>query len=530
MRERYAHRWMALTRMGTRRIDAAAVLVTGCLELAVYLGIHVAKWPHFEGWWVGLDQQRYLTAARAWSFGNFDPGAHYYLPGYSLVAAAFVRIFPAQPFVVVDLACIVLMLGLFVAICRRLAPEMPNTVPVACVAFLMASLSSRAALAVWVVPWTTTPAAPATLWALLSALRFADAPAARPAFVAAFAGALIAWFRPADSAVVLCCIGTFFAWVALNRPCTILAVAGYAAGTLFGVTLAVAPLIAVHYWIFGPALGPYLALSAGEGFEWRLIAIRWVTIALDPRPLFDAGPGLIAVFPWIIPGIAGLLFCVLGRRREAHALVGGTLVLTWVLYLSYRNLQVPNLWRFYNYHYFKWTQPFLAFYTLVWLRGMFIRPYRLTAALSGVAVVLLLLPWRAGVDVLSTAPAIITHQPDGMAALELPGGLSDIDDVALMSINPGWQDQTGGAFELDIDGHRFSNEMVLGVYSYPSAIMLLPLRTLPPGPATVVLDHRVEPGPDASLTVGRQRIRFGPPCLFSWMATACHLYTPPVGF
>ena len=507
-------------RKNIRGFNSGAMSVTILLEAFYYFRIHFWKWPNFN-WFGGEDQAHYLAAARAWSVGNFDPTAHYYLPGYALLAAGFARILSPQPFMLVDFACIIATFGLFVAVCRHLAPDSRYATLLACLAFLIATLSVQQALIVWVVPWTTTPAAPLTLWALLSALHFATRPSARPAFLGAFAATLIAWFRPADSAAALGCLGIFMLWVVLNRRVALRDVTRYAVVAMSAVVLAVAPLAAVHHWIFGSAIDPYLTRSASTGFEWRLIPIRWVTIVLDPRPLFPQGPGLISVFPWIVPGIAGLLFSLLRRPREAHALVGGAVAVSWLLYLSYRDLQVPALWVDANYHYFKWMLLFLAFYALLWVRGLMRRSSRLAAILSAGTVIAILLPWRASLDIYKTSPTTITRQSDGRAVLSLPDGLARLDDAVLLTTGVGWEDVNNGFFDPAIAGQPISTPMALGVYSRPPGLMIIPLRRLPPGPATVVLDRQVVVEPEETLSLAHQTISYGLPCIFARWVPAC---------
>jgi len=56
--------------------------------------------PLWQAW---SDQSRYLQSAQAWATLNLDPALHHYPPGYSLLAAPFVYLMPALPFVVPDL-------------------------------------------------------------------------------------------------------------------------------------------------------------------------------------------------------------------------------------------------------------------------------------------------------------------------------------------------------------------------------------------------------------------------------------------
>src|SRR5580698_2474551 len=128
--------WSAKNVRGmTRGISVIAVFLTVCLEAFWYFRMHYWKWPNFD-WWNGFDQGHYIEAARAWSAGNLDATAHYYLPGCALLAAGFVGFLAPQPFMVVDFACLILTLGLFVAICRYLAPDIRYVTSLSCLAFL----------------------------------------------------------------------------------------------------------------------------------------------------------------------------------------------------------------------------------------------------------------------------------------------------------------------------------------------------------------------------------------------------------
>ncbi|WP_159348373.1 hypothetical protein [Roseomonas harenae] len=132
-------------------------------DIALHLAAHAWKRPDFEGWWAGFDQRAYLTAAHAWAAGDLTPGLHHYLAGYQLLAAPFVGLLPAQPFVIADLACALLSLFLLVATARRLAPDEPWVPAMGALAFLIVTMSSRAAVSIWAVPWSTTPAVPLIL-------------------------------------------------------------------------------------------------------------------------------------------------------------------------------------------------------------------------------------------------------------------------------------------------------------------------------------------------------------------------------
>ena len=64
-------------------------------------------------------------------------------------------------------------------------------------------------------------------------------------------------------------------------------------------------------------------------------------------------------------------------------------------YLCYRDLHPQGLWRFYNYHYFKWPLVVLALYTVFLVRIVVERRFR--ALIAAAVAVALLLPWRVDV-------------------------------------------------------------------------------------------------------------------------------------
>src|SRR6516165_4122113 len=102
------------------------------------------------------------------------------------------------------------------------------------------------------------------------------------------------------------------------------------------------------------------------GFEWRLLPIRWVTLMLDPRPLFMEGRGAIEVYPWIVPGLAGMaVYLTMPDRRcsrISHAIVIGAAAMYLTAYFFYQQKEAYDIWRYMVYHYFKWLFPVFGFY------------------------------------------------------------------------------------------------------------------------------------------------------------------------
>jgi hypothetical protein len=497
----------ALGRFGrSERLDALCVGGAAVLLVLLHAGIFFAKTPHFEGWWAGFDQSAYLRAARAWDAGNLDPAAHYYLPGYPLLGAVFAWLTPAQPFFLPDLACSVLVLWLFVRIARRLAPDVAHVPALAAAAVLLAMLTSRWAVAVWVVPWSSTPAAAAMLWALLAALRFAERPRGPRLFAAVFAGCLTAWMRPSDAASTLLCIGVYCGVCALREGVEARRWAGLALWAMGGGLAALVPLVLVHLAVHGFKLGAYIAVSRQIGFAWALIPRRWVTLVLGPAPLLYAGPGMVLRFPWIPLGMAGFLVRLRGPGRAATLLLGAAVAATWVLYLAYRDMQIGNFWIFYNYHYFKWTQPVLAFYGLLLVRALVVGGARgrLAGAAALAAVLLGLFAWQDRIRVGTGAVAAITTMPSGTPAVGLGDTLARLDGGAVLQPWSGGRPQP---MRASVPG----TELIAETLAPPGSLIVLPLRAVPATEQPVV--PLAGPARPASIAPLRQSVRYGLPCL-----------------
>jgi hypothetical protein len=316
--------------------------------------------------------------------------------------------------------------------------------------------------------------------------------------------------RPTDAALVCAvCAGYCGMELLASRPgyAAMLRAALYlAAGLLFGLL----PGAAAHLLVHGFSAGTYVGGSAAVGFDWRLIPLRWVTLAISPRPLFPQGTGMLAVFPWLLPGIAGMALAALAARGEAAAasrLVAVTICLYWMLYLSYRDLHSYGLWRFNNVHYFKWTWPFLAFWTVLLARAAIARATR-RSALAALAAATLLFCWRP----VFVAEAHGIETTDGVQAA-VPGGLSPIDRVFKLPAGGDWKQIYFGHGILSIDDQIFSGVGYFRMFPAADGIMLMPLRSLPPGGTRLTMPDGVRLPARAAWEAGRVRLEFGIPCL-----------------
>jgi hypothetical protein len=462
--------------------------------------------PSWQGW---HDQGLYLRAAQAWAALNLDPAAHHYPPGYALAAAPFVRIMPADPFLAPDLICSAASLILFVRICRRLAPDWFWCDVAAAGCFVALGGLGHTAASMWAVPWTTTLAAPLLFTMLLMALRYGELGMHRDVALMGAAAGVGAMVRPSDAGLVLLVCTAFCLWRLVAAQQDARTMLRAAASLCAGLAAGLAPAIVAHVTVHGFSAGHYIGQSAALGFDWRLIPLRWVTLAIGPRPLFPTGTGMAAVFPWLLPGVAGMVLAGLPGHTAtpANRFIAVTLCVYWLLYLSYRDLHSYGLWRYNNVHYFKWTLPFLAFWALLLTRAMARRADR-PAAVAAVALSTLLFCWRPEFVPLAHGEAAT----EGVRA-PVPGGLPTIDSAFLLAADGDWTRLFLGHAHLLVDSSVFVNTADFKVFPVAGGVMLMPLRDLPPGDATIVFPPGTRLPNPAAWTAGRVRVVFGVPCL-----------------
>jgi hypothetical protein len=464
--------------------------------------------PHYEGWFSWADQGWYLMSARAWATGQLAPALHNYTPGYSLMAAPFVWLFPAQPFAIPDFVDFAASLLLFAAIARRLCPARDGWRAASIAAFCMSSLITPVLQRIWIIPWNTTGSAPFLFGALLGTFRLCEKPGWRRAAVLGLLLGVLGGIRPTDAAVLAPCIAIYSA-VWLRRE-TLPHLAALAVSGILGLLIGALPFVCAHLAVHGLTGGAYIAKSAGIGFEWRLLPLRWVMIVLDPRPLLPEGSGLAEGLPWIIPGIAGIAFVtMLARDREpAWWLIAAAIAASWSLYLSYRDLQPYGLWRFHNLHYFKWSFSFLLLAALRLGAAVFEwrQRWRFAAAAAfGVAIA----AWQP-VGVKTAHSSVLKNPPANTVELDMP--LSRVSDAALLPLSGTWKDIYFSDAQLMSLDHSFANTRDFKLLPVPGGALLQPLRQLPGPPLLFYPGDRISFSSRADAVALSERIVFGLPC------------------
>jgi hypothetical protein len=494
--------------LGRLAADWSGWSVAACVVLlcAVPLAVHVHKYPDFAGFFAGVDQQRYLMAARAWAAGDLNPADHHYLPFYPLMGAAFAWLTPWQPFMLPDLACLLASLAIFLRIGRRLAPDWRAGAVTAC--FVLGVLGGRSVVAVWVVPWSTTGSAPFQFLAVLLALRMGEAPTARRAALFTLVAALVAGFRPSDAAVLLAGGGVFCAWALVQAGSGPRAWLGCGAGAALGMVAGLLPVVAAHAAVFGLSLGPYVRESASIGLEWRLLALRWVMVVVGPRPLLPGGVGLAAGLPWVAAGIVGMILGGMrAQGRRASVFVAGIVALHWAVYLMYRDLQPAALWRFYNIHYFKWTFPFLALWAARWAAALTAPASRRQALVAAAASVPLFL-WQPVLRDPAPLPVALDGSTVRFTAPAFAPGLA-----IRLPLRGGWEAVYFGKYNATLGGQALANKGDYRMQPVADAALLLPLRRLPAGEVVFNLPDGVSFDARQAAETLRQGVVFGLPFL-----------------
>lgn len=470
-------------------------------------------------WFGWADQAAYYISARAWSTLDLSASQHLYPAGYALLVAPFYRLFPVEPFAVVNLLCWVASLWLFAALGARLVKPLPLAGVVAATVFAVVEVADIRVLYTWEIPWTSTPAATLTFAALLLSVRQLEAPAVWQGVAAAVCAGLVALVRPTDALVVMPITGILLlASILSDRRARAAMLIGTAGGFAFGPLL----FVATHLLTQGWAPGRYLTLSRLIGFEPRLLPLRWVTLILGPTPLYEAGEGFAIVYPYVLPGLAGIIVALLvdRGRRLAHAAVGGGAVAMLCLYLCYRDLQVLGLFTMGNQHYFKWTLPVFALYSL-FLVVITVQRRCLTRAAGAVLVVCVISVWRP-VAVPGSLHASVL--PDG-TGLSLPDGLPDVTDRLDVRAPDDFLAIYYGDHTIDGLGRKYMAGVDFKAMPVRGGMAIIPLRPLS-GPTVLHLSPSLQLDPHSPVRSFRQGIVLGIPCSVRKSRQVCRPPTP----
>jgi hypothetical protein len=176
------------------------------------------------------------------------------------------------------------------------------------------------------------------------------------------------------------------------------------------------------------------------------------------------------------------------------------------MFLTYRDLHPPALFRTGIFHYFKLMLPVFALYAVLLVRAVIMGP-RVRAGAALVAVVFGLFMWRVDLTHASALPPIT--DPSRMA---LPDGLSRMNDAVLAEGHGNLTALYQATNRITSTAGVFNSFYDYKIYAASGTIMILPLRPMPDAPGTLMLP------PDVAMDVGttpmlaRQTFVWGLPC------------------
>lgn len=428
----------ALRTLAERASEWAAASSAACAAF-IFLWLYVTE--VLVGYWHGptagrvpwhtfSDQSYYLASAQAFAALNFDPARHFYPPLYALIAAPFSWLFPADPFLFVNLACVAGSAGLLVTLFGHVIGRLPAAL--FALAFLVLP---RIMQETFIVPWTSTLA---TLLLFMGLWRLARLEASRRAsvsesFLFSVILGLIVATRPLD-AVAAAALYPFWLvalwWTGDGQAVTVRLrrmarhVIALAAGGFIGPGI----FCGANVLIYGHVASPYIrGFGGGDIFSWSGVAEKFVSIYLDSVSLYvEPGQVVLRRFPWMLAALFAIVACLaLGPLWLRAAAVAATL--QHLLYLAFDDLLPNGLYRYFSYHYFRWPL-WLAFVMLpasvVLVRRRFrTRAWIIGAAAAAAAVALACLQLR------TTESIVPATTQSGRIAVLLPAERIDFIDL-----------------------------------------------------------------------------------------------------
>ena len=341
-----------------------------------------------SGWWGYWDQSHYLRSAHALNALDLRASEHWYPFGYALLGAPFASGTHGHPFLLPDLACLLAAMWAFVIFCRRL--WVGETA--ASAMFMFASLGSRSLRETWVQPWNTTLST-VLIWSAFALYALHETTAIPRRSLARFAPLLAGILFPPmfitrmTDAPIIAMLSLGF----MLRPGeTWMERARKGAAIALGTLLTGLPLAILWLAIYGFAKPTYMHNSLALGFDFSTLAWRSYLLLISPKAWFAEGAGLFARLPWLLPGVACMLYLPFTARsaeRRVLLVLSGALLLYGALFCSYTDLVPSGLWTYHNVHYFKWCMPGLL---LLGYKLVELWPANRKAALACCAFVLFL--------------------------------------------------------------------------------------------------------------------------------------------
>lgn len=329
-----------------------AAVAAAIIFIFAYWTNPVVPWPAGPaGWHTWADQTEYLRSTFAFSHLNFQPQNHNYPPLYALLAAPFSNLWPSDPFILLNLVCMCASAWLMVTIFQR---ELP---PLIVLLATISMLGNSWIRDVFVIPFTSTLVAPLILAsvALLQKAETSTKIPERQSFWFALCIGLAIPTRPLDG-VIAGLLVPFWLWLLVLRfqsgQATMQSLKRHIAFLAVGGLIGPLILLTNNLFIFRSWKSGYLGLA--KSLDLATVPQKFISVFLDSGSLYlDPGQAMLTRLPWVLPSIAGIILCILfGKLWQRAAAV--IVIASFTLYLSFTDLLPNGLFRYSNYHYFRW--------------------------------------------------------------------------------------------------------------------------------------------------------------------------------
>ncbi|KIZ47028.1 MULTISPECIES: hypothetical protein [Rhodopseudomonas] len=456
----------------SRQIAIATGLICALIFLIQYA--FNAATPHagIPGWTGWADQGAYLKSTIDFAKLGFNPAEHRYPPLYSLLALPFLRLYPTDPFLFVNIACVAASAYLLVRIFAKVA----HPIAAAVLATLLLVVEPRIASA-YVIPWTSTIVSPLAFGCIYMLQQSEQRqPSYRHSFFFALLIGLAFLARPLDGVILGAALLPFWCWPFRRswreaiRHASVLA-----AGGLIGPFL----LLLNNLIIFRSPISPYM-VESNDRLRLMDIPEKFVSLFLDSAPLyFDGGQTVLNAFPWFVISMAIIASLLVFGSRWVRA-TAILVVLMSAIYLSYDDLFPSGLFHFGNYHYLKWP--------LV-LGGMLVLPFLAAMRRASALRIIATLAIFAGVAVtaclhLETANTPVAFNRSGGDISVDISQMGNIDYVDISHVRGDWLQNYFFGDRAAIDGRAllYSREMK----TMPATPFLQPLDGGPQSTARIL--------------------------------------------
>jgi hypothetical protein len=335
------------------------------------------------GWWGWFDQGEYIKSVRAFATLNFSPSEFLYPPLYNLIAAPFYYLTSDHPHFIPNL--IFLLISVFTVL--HVTKRFYGIYLPAAVTVCLFSLLSLVTITQWVIPWTTSLQA-ALISGLILAFSYFEAKLAcfqiqshtdKRVFFTFFAlfSALFPT-RPLDAVVWFPFALYFFCRVLLAttkaapRPLRLRQFLLCCALALLGGLTFVSFYIGFNLFVSSSLLGAYFDIASRNPYIVADIFEKAYSLLIDSGTLYgEYQQAFFEQLP-LAAFVAAISLVAIVYTSDLRRWILITAFLHFTVYFPYGDLLPTGLFRYFNFHYFKWSYPWLAVIAagqvLVWIR------------------------------------------------------------------------------------------------------------------------------------------------------------------